>query len=68
VLKLSPGEAERHTIFLLLAMALVYDGWGVDRARPDLVAAYATAEPQRRFPDYADTTSAPCWSIAAFKS
>jgi len=53
VLKLSPAEAERHTIFLLLAMALVYDGWGVDRARPDLVAAYAAAEPQRRFPDYA---------------
>ena len=40
-------------MFLLLAMALTYDGWTVDRSRPDLVAAYAQAEPGRSFPDYA---------------
>ena len=49
---LSAEERERHTIFVLLAMALTHDGWGVDRTRPDLVAAYAAAEPKRSFSDY----------------
>jgi tRNA(Arg) A34 adenosine deaminase TadA len=41
-----------HGIFLLLAMALVFDGWGVDQRQPEQVAAYAAVEPGRRFPDY----------------
>jgi tRNA(Arg) A34 adenosine deaminase TadA len=48
---LTPFEEEGHGIFLRLAMALVYDRWSVDRSRPDLMAAYAAAEPGRRFPD-----------------
>jgi tRNA(Arg) A34 adenosine deaminase TadA len=51
-LRLSPSEQERHRIFLLLAMALVFDGWGVDRRRPDMLKAYAQAEPDRTFADY----------------
>ncbi|HKM63322.1 MAG TPA: hypothetical protein VJY39_12620 [Acidisphaera sp.] len=49
---LSAEERERHAIFMLLAMALTHDGWGVDRSRPDLVAAYAAVEPKRSFSDY----------------
>jgi tRNA(Arg) A34 adenosine deaminase TadA len=51
-LRLSPEGQERHSIYLLLTMALVFDAWGVDRTRPELVAAYAAAEPGRRFDDY----------------
>jgi tRNA(Arg) A34 adenosine deaminase TadA len=49
---LTPAEQEQHGIFLLLAMALVFDGWGVDRRRPDLVTAFAVEEPERRFAEY----------------
>ena len=52
-LSLGPAEQQTHEIFLLLAMALVFDGWGVDRANPSMIAAYAAAEPGRSFPDYA---------------
>jgi tRNA(Arg) A34 adenosine deaminase TadA len=51
-LALTPTEEELHSIFLLLAMALVHDAWGVDRRRPEQIAAYAAAEPGRHFPDY----------------
>jgi tRNA(Arg) A34 adenosine deaminase TadA len=51
-LRLSAEEQELHSIYLLLAMALVFDAWGVDRTRPELIAAYAAAEPGRRFDDY----------------
>lgn len=51
-LGLSPSDQERHCIFLLLAMALVFDGWGVNRRRPDLLKAYVQVEPDRSFPDY----------------
>jgi len=51
-LSLSPQEQEEHAIFLSLAMALVFDAWGVDADRADLVASYAVAEPGRVFPDY----------------
>ena len=50
---LTAAERERDTIFLLLAMALTFDGWAVDRDRADLVAAFREAEPDREFPDYA---------------
>jgi tRNA(Arg) A34 adenosine deaminase TadA len=46
------AEQERHAVLLLLAMALVHDGWCIDRSRPELVAAYAAAEPGRVFNDY----------------
>ncbi len=49
---LSPQEQETHCILLLAAMALVFDNWGVDRRRPEQVAAYAAAEQGRRFQDY----------------
>lgn len=49
---LSAAEQEAHVIYLLLAMALVHDGWGVDRRRPDLLADYAREAPGREFPDY----------------
>ncbi len=49
---LAPAEEERHSILLLLAMALLFDAWGVDRASPAQLAAYAEAAPGRRFPDY----------------
>jgi tRNA(Arg) A34 adenosine deaminase TadA len=52
-LELSAQVQERHEIYLRLAMALVFDGWGVDRERKDLVAAYAAAEPGRQFGAYA---------------
>lgn len=52
-LNLSAQEQERHEIYLRLAMAMVFDGWGVDRNRKDLVAAYAAAEPGRKFGAYA---------------
>jgi len=51
-LSLTPVEEERHGIFLLLAMAMTFDAWGVDKERPDLVAAYAAVDPTRRFADY----------------
>jgi tRNA(Arg) A34 adenosine deaminase TadA len=51
-LTLTPTEEEMHCILLLLAMALVFDGWGVDRRRPEQIAAYAAVEPARRFADY----------------
>jgi tRNA(Arg) A34 adenosine deaminase TadA len=51
-LSLSSQEQEEHAIFLSLAMALVFDAWGVDARRADLVASYAAAEPGRIFPDY----------------
>jgi len=47
---LTPAESEAHRVFLLLAMTLVYDGWSINRQRPELVAEYAAAEPGRRFP------------------
>lgn len=53
VVEMSAAERERHTIFLSLAVTLAFDAWTVDRGRPDLVAAYAEAEPGRVFPDYA---------------
>ena len=49
----SAEEQERHGIFLRLAMALVFDGWGVDRDRNDLINAYAAAAPGKRFGAYA---------------
>lgn len=52
VLALTPAEEERHGIFMLLAMAMTFDAWGVDKSRPELVAAYASADPTRRFADY----------------
>jgi tRNA(Arg) A34 adenosine deaminase TadA len=52
-LTLSSAEEERHLIFMLLAMALVHDGWGVEHSRPEQLAAYAAVEPGRRFPNYA---------------
>lgn len=51
-LALGAAEQERHGIFAALAMALVFDNWGVDRSRPELVAAYEAAEPGRVFADY----------------
>ncbi len=51
-IRLEPSERERDTIFLMLTMALVYDGWGVDRQNPDAGAKYAAFEPGRRFSDY----------------
>jgi tRNA(Arg) A34 adenosine deaminase TadA len=50
---LSAAEQEYHGVFIRLAMALTYDGWGVDRSRADQIAAYAGVEPGRTFPDYA---------------
>ena len=52
-LELGGAEQEIHNILLLLAMALAFDGWGVDRSRPEMVAAYKAVEPDRDFPDYA---------------
>jgi tRNA(Arg) A34 adenosine deaminase TadA len=52
VLALSPVETERHGIFMLLAMAMTFDAWGVDKSRPELVAAYASDDPKRRFAGY----------------
>jgi tRNA(Arg) A34 adenosine deaminase TadA len=49
---MTAAEAERHTILLRLAMALTFDGWGVDRHRPETVAAYRAADPGRTFADY----------------
>ena len=49
---LSPAEEERHGVFLLLAMALLCDAWGVDRAEAARLAAYAEAAPGRRFAGY----------------
>lgn len=51
-LSLDAEARERHEVFLLLAMTLVHDLWGVDRSNPALVAEYAAAEPGRRFADY----------------
>ncbi len=51
-LALAPVEEERHGLFMLLAMAMTFDAWGVDRTRPELVAAYASVDPARRFADY----------------
>jgi tRNA(Arg) A34 adenosine deaminase TadA len=51
-IELTPAEEEAHGFFVRLAMALVYDGWSVDQSRPELQAAYAAIEPDRRFPDY----------------
>lgn len=50
---LARGEAERQTLYLLLAMALVFDGWTIDRSRPKTIAEYEIAAPGRVFPDYA---------------
>lgn len=47
-----PPGADRHTLYLLLAMALVHDAWGVSRARREQVEAYAEAVPGRAFQDY----------------
>jgi len=49
---LTPAEQERHVILLSLAMALLFDGWGVDVGRTERTRAYAYAEPGRRFADY----------------
>ena len=51
-LMLTPAEEERHGILLLLAMALLFDAWGVNRSSPTQLAAYANIAPGRRFPDY----------------
>jgi tRNA(Arg) A34 adenosine deaminase TadA len=52
VVELTPVEEERHAIFTLLAMAMTFDAWGVDTSRPEFVAAYASADPGRRFASY----------------
>lgn len=52
VVELTGVEAERHAIFMLLAMAMTFDAWGVDKSRPEFVAAYASIDPGRRFADY----------------
>jgi hypothetical protein len=49
---LTAAEQERHGIFLLAAMALLCDAWGVDQSLPAQRAAYAEIAAQRRFAAY----------------
>ena len=50
--ELTAREMERHSIYLLLAMALVFDSWCVNRTRPEQVQTYADGERERIFQDY----------------
>ena len=49
---LTAAEQERHSIYLLLAMTLVFEAWGLDPSRREQALAYAAAAPGRVFPDY----------------
>lgn len=49
---LTPAEQERDSTFLLLAMALLFDAWGVDRSSPARLTVYAEIAPGRRFASY----------------
>jgi tRNA(Arg) A34 adenosine deaminase TadA len=49
---LTARESEQHSIYLLLAMALVFDGWCVNKTRPEQVQAYAAGAPDRIFAAY----------------
>lgn len=49
---LPAGERERHVIYLLLTMALVYDAWGIDPGRPDQLLATQVLAPERQFSAY----------------
>ena len=49
---LTAAERERHGIFLLAAMALLHNSWGVDQSAPGQRAAYAEIAREWRFTDY----------------
>lgn len=49
---LSEADKERHNIFVLLTLALVYDHWCIQRNDKDVVAEYAAIAPGRRFGEY----------------
>jgi tRNA(Arg) A34 adenosine deaminase TadA len=50
--ELSAREMEQHSIYLLLAMALVFDSWCVNKTRPEQAQAYAEGERERIFDEY----------------
>ncbi len=45
-------EKEKHNIFLLLSLTLVYDNWCIPKNDPKLVEAYKKVDPHREFSDY----------------
>lgn len=49
---MSAAERERHEIFTLVNLALVFDNWCIQRDKAEVVAAYEEAAPGRRFSDY----------------
>lgn len=51
-IELSTPDTEAHSIYLLLAMALVFDGWCVNKNRAEQAQVYADGEPERVFPAY----------------
>ncbi len=52
LVELAEREKEEHTIYLLLAMALVFDSWGVNKKRPEQAQIYADGERGRIFNAY----------------
>jgi tRNA(Arg) A34 adenosine deaminase TadA len=48
-----PAKTERHDILMLLTAKLVYEGWTLPLGNRDLVAAFASIEPDRAFRPYA---------------
>ena len=51
-LDLLASEKEQHSIYLLLAMALVFDGWCVNKHRPEQISLYTQVNRDRTVHDY----------------
>jgi len=51
-IELTAREMEQQSIYLLLAMALVFDSWCVNRTRPEQAQTYAEGERERVFDEY----------------
>ncbi len=50
--ELSDEERERHNIYMLLTLTLVYDTWCIRKDKPDVVEEYEQFEPGRDFNEY----------------
>ncbi|WFU56833.1 deaminase [Bradyrhizobium pachyrhizi] len=50
--ELSPSDRERHEIFLLLACAMVFANWRIEKSNPYLRREYRKLFPDREFGEY----------------
>lgn len=50
--EMSDEEIERHDIFMLLTLTLVYENWCITKDDPEVVKAYKKFDPEREFSEY----------------